>query len=305
MWSTQVRAETSTDVKIGYSALRISLPIFVAAQKGFFSKEGLNVTLERFDTAQPMMESLVAGNIQMAGYTALPITYSAMLRSRTPLYFTTALLEDQHHRLSYLIVPSQAPKGFKLSDLKGKRIGILPTVAYKVWLEEILKAGHVLPQDVSIVQINPALSVSALQSGQVDALFTNDPAATTILRKGVGRLLSEKVELPSIFGEPFLFGSFNIRKDFADQNLDVSKKIIRALDRSIQFVMTHEKEAKEIMKQYLPDPQKPFVDYYPNAFYQKSTQTNPLQFQRAADQYRKLGIIDAPLAVSPLVLKAP
>jgi len=50
-------------------------------------------------------------------------------------------------------------------------------------MEEILKNNNISLDDVELVQIAPALSPSALESGQVDALFTNDPAATTVLEK--------------------------------------------------------------------------------------------------------------------------
>ena len=290
------------EIIIGYSALRISLPVFAAKEKAYFAGEGLNVKLVRFDTAQPLMTSLVAGSVRIAGYTALPITYNAMLRSKTDLYFVTAMLEDQKHRISYLIVPKDTPDTFTIAELKGKKIGILPTVAYRAWLEEILKFNEVDPSDVKIVQITPALTPSALESGQVNALFTNDPAATTILQRGIGRLLSKEVEVPKIFGEQFVFGSFNIRKDFADNNPEIAAKIVRALDKAVTFVNNNPDEAKQIMKKYLHESQKPFVDFYPDALYQTTTEVDHKKFQDIADKYLEIGIIQEPLKVEHLVI---
>jgi len=292
----------NNEVTIGYSALRISLPIFVAQEKGFFTNEGLNVNLERFDTAQPLMNSLVAENIPIGGYTALPITYNAMLRSKTDLYFVTSILEDQQHRISYLIVPTDTPQDFSISDLKGKKIGILPTIAYKVWIEEILRKNNVDPSEVEIVQIAPALSPSALESKQIDALFTNDPAATTVLQQKIGRLLSQEVEVPKYLGEPFLFGSFNIRKDFADANPKITKKVISAMDKAVTFVNENPAEAKEMMKKYLHESQQPFVEFYPDALYQPTTEVTTQEFQNIADQYLKIGIISEALNVEDSVI---
>ena len=296
------KGEQKNEIVIGYSALRISLPVFVAQEKGYFSDEGLHVKLERFDTAQPLMNSLVAGNVQVAGYTALPITYNAMIRSKTNLYFITAMIEDQQHRISYLIVPKDTPETFTISNLRGKKIGILPTVAYRAWIEEILRKNNVNPSEIEIVQIAPALSPSALQSGQVDALFTNDPAATTVLRQGIGKLLSNEVEVPKYLGEPFLFGSFNIRKDFADANPEITKRIIRALDKAVEFVNKNPAEAKQMMKKYLHESQQPYVDFYPDALYQPTYEVNPKDFQKVADQYLNIGIINKPLKVGNLII---
>lgn len=63
---------TFPEVTIGYSQLRISLPIFVAAERGLFAKHGLAVTLRPYDTAQPMVQALAEGKLDLAGYSALP-----------------------------------------------------------------------------------------------------------------------------------------------------------------------------------------------------------------------------------------
>ncbi len=290
------------EITIGYSALRISLPIFVAQENEYFVNEGLKATLVPFDTAQPLMNSLVAGSIQMAGYTALPITYSAMLRSKTDLYFATAILEDQKHRISYLIVHRDVTRTFTIADLRGKKIGILPTVAYRVWLEEILKQRGVKSSEVEIVQIAPALTPSALESGQINALFTTDPAATTVLQRGIGRLLSAEVEVPKILGEKFIFGSFNMRKDYVDRNPETAVKVARALDKAVIFVNKNPGEAKRIMKKYLHESQRPFVEFYPDALYQTISETEPAKFQALADKYLEMGIIREKIDVHHLVL---
>lgn len=155
---------------------------------------------------------------------------------------------------------------------------------------------------VEIVQLDPSLQATALQSKQVDALFTGDPVGTTVLQKGIGRLISNEVELPKIFGEPFLFGSFNIRKDFAEKNPSVTKKLVSALDKAVEYVNDNPAESKQILKNYLSETQKPFADFYPDALYQKSDEVNPSIFQKAADNYRQLNIIDGDLMVEDLVV---
>ena len=62
---TVLYKKPAEEITIGYSALSISLPVFVAQEKGYFTEEGLNIKLERFDTAQPLMTSLIAGNVKL------------------------------------------------------------------------------------------------------------------------------------------------------------------------------------------------------------------------------------------------
>lgn len=291
-------------VKIGYSRLRISLPVFVAVERGIFEKNGLNVELQMFDTAQPLMDALCAGHVEIAGYTAFPITFNAQLRSKRQLYYVTLMVEDNDHPVSMLIVKKGSPIK-TIKDLRGKRIGILPTIAYKAWLEMILKENGIKPEEVIIQQIAPALTPSSLDSGVVDAMFTNDPAVTTTLQKGISVLLSKEALVPKYTWSPFPFGGFNMSREFADKNPDIAKQVVKSLDEAIEFVNKHPQEAKKIMANFLPDAQKPFVEYYPDARYLKSGKVSPEQLMKVVDAYLKMGIIKEHLDLTNLVYKLP
>lgn len=287
-------------VKIGYSQLRISLPIFVAAEKGIFKNNGLDVELEMFDTAQPLMDALCGGKIDVAGYTAFPITMSGQLRSKTDLYYSTAIMEDDKHPLSMLMVKKDSSIS-SIKDLKGKRIGILPTLAYKAWLGVILKENGISVDDVTIQNVAPAMTTSALESGTVDAMFTIDPAVTTTIQKGIGKLLYEGAIVPKYMGSPFPFGSFNMTKAFVDKNPDTAKKIVKSLDEAIDFISANQQEAKKMMANYLPDAQKPFVASFPDASFLKSTEFSAEALMKVADLYKNQGIINGPIDLSKLV----
>jgi len=289
-----------TNVTIGYSALRISLPVFVAYENGYFEEEELNVKLERYETAQPLMEALVSGEVDIAGYTALPITFNCMLKSNKELYFVTAIMEDQDHPISYFLVPANADEDINIADFKGKKIGILPTIAYQVWLEIILKANGVNPKDVQIIPIAPMVEQDALRIGEFDALFTNDPAATKAIKNGIARKISNEALVPKYLGEPFIFGSFNIDKIFADNNPEIIEKVVNALDKAVQFVNEEPVLAKQAMKRFFYGQRKAFVEFYPDAHYKKTTKVTGEDFQKFSDMYFKLGIIPAKLAVEEL-----
>lgn len=284
---------TQEKVTVGYSRLRISLPVFVAEQQGFFEKQGVNVELQMYETAQPLMQALVQGNIDVAGFTALPITYNGMNRSGKKLYFLSAMLEDSSHRVSYLLRKPGDTSITSISDLRGKRVGILPTIAYKAWLEAMLREEGLEPgTDVQIQQIAPTLQAQALSSGGVDALFTNDPAATSAIRAEVAELVSDAVEVPNYLGDPFVFGSFNISKEWADANPAQAQAIARALNDAIDFINENPGAAKEMMKPYLPNQFAGDVSAYPNARYTKVGEATQEMLDAAATQYLEIGIVD-------------
>lgn len=293
-------------IDIGYSRLRISLPVFVAKERGLFEKYGIDANLKMYETAQPLMQALVSGQIDVAGYTALPITYNGILRSKKDILFLSVMVEDQDHRISYLLRPKtaegQSPSINSIKDLKGKVVGILPTIAYKAWLETMLKENGLEPNvDVIIQQVAPTLQTQSLKSGGVDALFTNDPVATSAITVGVAEPVSKTVEVPSYLGEPFPFGSFNISKEWATNNPEITKGIASALNEAILFINENPSEAKQYMIPYIPDQFKPHVAMYPNTLYLTLDQTTQKIFEDVAKQYLEVGIIKSPISFDGLV----
>jgi NitT/TauT family transport system substrate-binding protein len=297
-----VNATELKRVKIGYSQLRISLPVFVAQEKGIFKKNGLDVELEMFDTAQPLMDALCGGKLDVAGYTAFPITFSAQLRSKRDLVYATALMEDDSHPISMFVIKNDSTIS-SIAKLKGKRIGILPTYAYKAWLELILEKNGIKPDEVIIQQVAPSMTPAVLESGAVDVMFTNDPAVTACIKKGIGKLLYKDAIVPKYFWSPFPFGSFNMTKEFVQNNPAVAKQIVKSLDEAIDFINSNQQAAKKIMANFLPEAQKVFVESYPDALFLKSTQFSVKELMKVEESYKEQGIVKETLDLSKSLYK--
>jgi ABC-type nitrate/sulfonate/bicarbonate transport system substrate-binding protein len=291
--SSEVFAAES--VRIGYSRLRISLPIFAAQELGIFQKNGVDAKLEMYDNGQSLGQALVEGRIDVGGYLATPITLNGMLRTGRKMYLVTTMLEDQGHRVSFLLrrkLPQGQENSIKsIADLKGKKVGIFPTFAYKATLEALLKKNNVNPADLTIQQADPQIEPQLLASGGIDALYTIDPAATAAIVAGAGELIEAEVEAPSLFGEPFPFGQALIGKDWADANPELTGKIALSLDEAIVYINGHPKEAKQFLRKYLSQVYQSHVDLYADALYLTSADTNDEIYIRIIKQYRDIGII--------------
>lgn len=292
----------NSEVNIGYSRLRISLPVFVAFERGIFKKYGVNAKLEMYETAQPLMQAMIEGNIDVGGYTALPITLNGMLRSKKELLFISTMIEDKEHRISYLLKGKQSSIN-SISDLKGTRIGILPTIAYKAWLEAILKKnGLIIGKDVQIQQIAPHLQAKALKSGGVDALFTNDPVATSAIEAGIAEVLSNDVECPKYIMNPFPFGSFNVSKEWAESNPKLYQAIVASLNEAIDYINNNPDDSKQYMKPYLSNQFKKYVSSYPNAKYLDTSHSSIKIYKKVTEKYFKMGIIPKPINIDNYIV---
>lgn len=282
-------ATRTRHVRVGVSLLRISQPVFVAAERGLFSKRGLEVELVKFDTAQPLADELATGRLDAAGYVALSILFGGA-PPPPRVRVVTAVVEDATHPLSYLLVR----KGSLLVGTKalaGKKVGILPTVAYRKWLEAVLRHDGVRPEDVGIVPIAPPLQVDALAGGGVDALFTGDPMATAGLARGIAEPLAatpfsptrtRPPDVPRVLGEPFFFGTFALSETIAAT--PEATELAGALDDAIALLAADPGVGRACMKPYVRPPERAFVDLYPDTRYLRASEVSASFLDHALDQ---------------------
>ncbi len=255
---------------IGVSALRISLPVFVAAERGLFSKRGVEVELRRYDTAQPLPDELAAGRIDAGGYVALPILF-APTAPPARVRIVTAVVEDAGHPLTWLLTK----KGSSLrgtAALRGRKVGILPTIAYRTWLEAVLRHDGIGLDEVTILPVAPGLEIDALERGGVDFLFTGDPMATAAMARGVAEPATDTPDVPRVMGDPFLFGTFAVSEKLAIQRPETARAVRDALDEAISILAADPAAGPRAMMPYLRDTERSLADRYP-----------PTRFLRSGD----------------------
>jgi ABC-type nitrate/sulfonate/bicarbonate transport system substrate-binding protein len=81
-------------VKVGYLLRVMSLPTFVAREKGFFEQEGLKVEMIPFDSGTAIIDALMADRIDCIGSTGTPGFWFAA--QTAPERFKIFLLYERH-----------------------------------------------------------------------------------------------------------------------------------------------------------------------------------------------------------------
>lgn len=284
-----------SDVAIGYSRLSISLPVFIAQDKGYFKKNGINAKLHRYDDGGILGQALAEGKVDLGGYSATPILFNGSLRTGRQFLYVTTQLEDESHRVSYLLRPKtpagQSPEIKTIADLKGKRVGIFPTAAYKLTLEALLKKNGVNPSSVTIQQVEPALQPQLLRSKGIDALYTVTPPGVATIATGAGELIGTRSPAPEVFGKPFPFAQFVISKNWAAKNPGLTKQIVKSLDQAIVYINANPSKAKQAYRNYLAEVHHKFIDQYPQPLYLTSYDNKDKILNRIASKYLEAGII--------------
>lgn len=281
---------------LGVATLRISMPLFLAQEQQLFAAHGLDVDVRSYETAQPMVNDVVAGRIDAAGFTAYPIVLLASEGASEPPRLVTNLVEDPHHRLSYVLAKKDSGLTFPASA-GGKRIGILPTVAYRRWLEAILRAAQIDLATVTIVPVAPPMQAQMLTEGGVDLLFTGDPMASAILASGRAELVDDGPPCAKRLSDPFAFGTFVLSGALARTRPAVAAKLVAAVDDAIERMRRDPTAARRAMALHLRPAERAFVDRYPETAHQTSTEVAAGLLAREVAAETRLGILDHPSLV--------
>lgn len=290
--SPSVDESESDTLVVGYSALRISLPVFVAQEQGIFREHDLDVELRRYETAQPLVEEVLDGRVLAGGFAALPIVFTAAARDESEVHLALAMIEDRDHPVSYLLRRRGDPAIASVTDLRGRRVGILPTVAYRRWLEAILRDASVDPAEVRIIPLAPPQQTAALENGGVDALFTNDPMATAVLAAGVGERLGPEAPVPAATGAPLVFGSFLMHPRLRRERPDTARRLLAALDEAAALIEADQDAARRAMTPYVRAPERPYVSRYPDARYLTSRHFGDSELGDAIHSMHELGVLE-------------
>ena len=285
-------------VVLGMSRLRSSTPVMVALEEGLFQREKLRVELHTFETAEPLLDALLAGRLTAGGFIPFPTSMAAEPTGDVALRHVSMQLEDDAHPVSRMLVRPGA--GLRsLADLRGRRVGVLPTLAYRAWLEVLLRGAAVDPQSLEICELSPTCGAVALSAGAVDALFTSDPAATMALTDGAVPLEVEP-SVPRAVLYPLPVGSFVVNAAFAEARPTAAAALARALDAAIDLAAADPEHERAAVAAHLPEPQAGLVGAFPPARYARSTELSAETLARLGERYHELGVLRHPFAPTPL-----
>ena len=158
------------------------------------------------------------------------------------------------------------------------------------------KLVHSETTDVEIQGIDLKLHLSALESGQIDALFTVEPLCTFGVNKGIATIIYEEPlkNLISTFAASVV-GTQTIAEDKLRVN-----NLIKATDKSIQYLRSHPEEAVEILSKHAGY-EKSLLKGIKIPAYATSTEMTEEEIQQVVDTLYKEKILGERIEASSLL----
>lgn len=224
------------------------VPWYISNSMGYFNEEGLDVEIILASGADKVSAAVLSNDVEIG-----------FCGSEATIYIYNGGEEDYLVNFAGLtkkdgsfIVSRNKYDNFTLNDLKGKtiiggRIGGMPEMT----LEWILKE-HGL--DLNTVNIDTSIAFASMGGafigGTGDFVSLFEPTALQIEKEGYGYVVAS---LGSLGGEvPYTV--FNARKSYIENNPDIIKSFVKAIQKGLDYVYSHdEEEIASKISNYFPD----------------------------------------------------
>ncbi|MFI5000249.1 MAG: ABC transporter substrate-binding protein [Reyranellales bacterium] len=174
-------------VKIGDLGIVADAPFYIAIEKGYFAAEGVEVTLERFNSASQATAPLSTNQVQVVGGGVGAALYNAFARD-WPVRIVMARTRDMPGYSSDTLILRNDLKATVTSakDLKGRVVAInTPASVLQFMLGRLLESEGLSISDVQTVSMAWPNMGPGLESKAVDAGTVVEPFAALYLQKNI------------------------------------------------------------------------------------------------------------------------
>ncbi len=223
-------------------------PWYVAIEEGYFEDEGLDIDVVLTSGANNVVASVLSNdvNIGLCGPEATIYVYNEGEKDYIQTFSGLTKRDGQ------FIVSRKKIDNFTMKDMVGKevlagRVGGMPELNFL----NALKNSNIDKKDVNINTTVDFASLSgSFIGGTGDFVNLFEPNATMLEKMGFGYVVGSVGELS---GE-VPYTAFNARKSYIENNQDVIKKFVKAINKGLKYVSDNssEKIANAIINQF-PD----------------------------------------------------
>jgi NitT/TauT family transport system substrate-binding protein len=143
---------------------------------------GWKTDITYFSVPGDMTNALLTDSIDLA---YIGVTIGVVARSKDQ---PIVIVANQAGKGTAIVARANSPIK-SIADLKGKRVGNLPTSIHDILLREELKKANLKLDEVTLIRLTPADMPLALQRGDIDAFSGNEPNSTQAVMAGYGRVV--------------------------------------------------------------------------------------------------------------------
>jgi NitT/TauT family transport system substrate-binding protein len=239
-----LRAETRLEkskisLAVGGKAAFYYLPLTISEQLGFFRAEGLDIEISDFSGGARALQAVVSGTADVCSGA---YEHTINLQSKNQI-FQAFVLQGRAPQIAFGVSVKNMPDYKTIAELRGKRIGVTaPGSSTNMIANLVLSRGGVKPGDVSFVGVGTAAgALTALRSGQIDAMSNVDPVMTMLEQKGEVKIISDTRTLKGtleVFGGTMPASCLYAPIEFVQKNPNTCQALTNAIVRGLKWLQT-------------------------------------------------------------------
>ena len=227
-------------ISVGVPALEQNALLYVAQDRGYFSRRGVAVTLKDFDAGPPAVAALMSGTVDVAETAEFPFVVSSMGGQRMRILAANDRFENDY------LVARRARGISRVSDLNGKRIGVTMGAITEFYLSRFLTLHGIRRDSVTLVNVAARDFASSIEDNRVDAVVAWQP----FVHRMVDRAPNLFHVWPVQSGQA-VYGILVCEQDWLDSNHGAVSSFLEGLADAENLLGEHPAQAQGIVARRL------------------------------------------------------
>jgi NitT/TauT family transport system substrate-binding protein len=283
------RAADSTKITVGYGIGAEVLPVFVAKDRGFLDKHGLDVTFVAIAGPSNVPAALLSNSIQI-GFNSPPSLLAATDNGLNLIIIAGNTRVVRGNETNTLV--ARTGSGIhSAKDLIGKKVGVPGfgtgnDTMFRRWLT----MRNVSPDQLTIVEVPVAQMADVLRAGTVDAVVVMEPVRSRIIESGVGE---NAANFYTDVNPNSISTFWASTAQWAKDHPDAVRAYRAALGEAIDYIKKNPESAREIENKYLHFSSPRFPTY--------SLAIAPSDLQFYIDMAKLMKVINNPIDPAKLI----
>lgn len=225
-------------IAVGGQASFYYLPLTIAERQGYFKDEGLNVRISDFAGGAVALRAVVGGSAEVVSGA---YEHTISLQSKKQ-YFQAFVAQGRLPQIAFGVASGKAASVKSLKDLKGLKVGVsAPGSSTHNLVKQLLAKGGLDPmKDVSVIGVGlGATAITALKSGQIDAISNTDPVMTKLEQDNAIKVIADTRTVKGtidVWGAPLPAGCLHAPIEFVQKNPNTVQALANAIVRADKWI---------------------------------------------------------------------
>jgi NitT/TauT family transport system substrate-binding protein len=261
------------------------LPLYVAIDGGFFTKEGLDVTKQTAGSPSAALSSVLSGS---AAFSLHGPEWTAVADEKGA---DVDVIANVVNGAAVWIVTAPDVKFTGVKDVKEQMVvsGQMPTTSTSLFFK-LLKENGMSPTDIKLMQVPLGSEIGPLVAGQAKIAVMYEPGLDQAVAKGMKVVLG----FPKLYGE-YAFSSITAKRSV---DPDSAARFVKGMQDALVYMQTDPAGTAAIARKEFPTLDAPIVDaavkrMLAEGVYPKSVDITPKALTVALDTQIALGNLKA------------